>query len=147
MLAAAGIQVLHIVGGASELEEVSQGQYRRVRYVDQMELAIAASDFAVSRAGASTVSEFSAIGLPALYIPYPVGNGEQKYNLQDVLAAGGALTVTDEQFSPEYVRSSLIPLLSDSKKLQEMSENAKQAGVLDGTERFIALIDEVLSRR
>jgi UDP-N-acetylglucosamine--N-acetylmuramyl-(pentapeptide) pyrophosphoryl-undecaprenol N-acetylglucosamine transferase len=147
VLAAAGIQVLHIVGGASELEEVSQGQYRRVRYVDQMELAIAASDFAVSRAGASTVSEFSAIGLPALYIPYPVGNGEQKYNLQDVLAAGGALTVTDEQFSPEYVRSSLIPLLSDSKKLQEMSENAKQAGVLDGTERFIALIDEVLSRR
>ena len=64
-----------------------------------------------------------------------------------MLAAGGALTVTDEQFSPEYVRSSLIPLLSDSKKLQEMSENAKQAGVLDGTERFIALIDEVLSRR
>jgi UDP-N-acetylglucosamine--N-acetylmuramyl-(pentapeptide) pyrophosphoryl-undecaprenol N-acetylglucosamine transferase len=147
VLAAAGIQVLHIVGGASELEEVSQGQYRRVRYVDQMELAIAASDFAVSRAGASTVSEFSAIGLPALYIPYPVGNGEQKYNLQDVLAAGGALTVTDDQFTPEYVRSSLIPLLSDSKRLQEMSNNAKQAGVLDGTERFIALIDEVLSRR
>jgi UDP-N-acetylglucosamine--N-acetylmuramyl-(pentapeptide) pyrophosphoryl-undecaprenol N-acetylglucosamine transferase len=112
-----------------------------------MELAIAASDFAVSRAGASTVSEFSAIGLPALYIPYPVGNGEQKYNLQDVLAAGGALTVTDDQFTPEYVRSSLIPLLSDSKRLQEMSNNAKQAGVLDGTERFIALIDEVLSRR
>lgn len=147
VLAAAGIQVLHIVGGASDLNEVSEGQYRRVRYVDQMDLAIAASDFAVSRAGASTVSEFSAIGLPALYIPYPVGNGEQKYNLQDVIAAGGALTVTDEQFTPEYVRSSLIPLLSDSKRLQEMSDNSKQAGVLDGTERFIALIDEVLSRR
>lgn len=147
LLAAAGVQVLHIVGAASELEEVSEAQYRRVRYVDQMELALAASDFAVSRAGAATVSEFSAIGLPALYIPYPVGNGEQKFNLQDVLAAGGAVTVSDSEFTPEYVRSTLIPMLSDSKKLADMSLAARQAGVLDGTERFIALIDGVLARR
>ena len=147
LLSAAGIQVLHIIGGASELEEVSEPEFRRVRYVDQMELAIAASDFAVSRAGAATVSEFSAIGLPALYVPYPVGNGEQKFNLQDVLAAGGALTVSDSEFTPDYVRATLIPMLSDTKRLAEMSESAKQAGVLDGTERFIALIDEVLSRR
>ena len=147
LLEAAGIQVLHIVGGNSELEEVSLPEFRRVRYVDQMDLAIEASDFAVSRAGAATVSEFSAIGLPALYIPYPVGNGEQKYNLQDVVAAGGGVTISDAQFTPEYVRSILIPLLSDSKRLAEMSECAKQAGVLDGTERLISLIDEVLSRR
>ena len=147
LLAAAGIQVLHIVGGSSELEEVSEAQYARVRYLDQMELALAASDFAVSRAGAATVSEFSAIGLPALYIPYPVGNGEQKFNLQDVLAAGGAVTISDSEFTPEYVRSTLIPMLSDSKTLAQMSESAKQAGVLDGTERFVALIDEVLARR
>jgi UDP-N-acetylglucosamine--N-acetylmuramyl-(pentapeptide) pyrophosphoryl-undecaprenol N-acetylglucosamine transferase len=112
-----------------------------------MELAIAASDFAVSRGGASTVSEFSAVGLPALYIPYGVGNGEQKFNLLDVLAAGGAITATDKEFDEQYVRSILIPLISDSKRLAQMSESAKQAGVLDGTERFIALIDEVVSRR
>lgn len=147
VLAAAGIQVLHIIGGSSELEEVAEPQYVRVRYVDQMELAIAASDFAVARAGAATVSEFSAIGLPALYIPYPVGNGEQKFNLQDVLAVGGAVSISDSEFTPEYVRSTLIPMLSDSKSLAQMSESAKQSGVLDGTERFVALIDEVLSRR
>ena len=147
LLAAAGIQLLHIVGGSSELDEVSEAQYARVRYLDQMELALAASDFAVARAGAATVSEFSAIGLPALYIPYPVGNGEQKFNLQDVLAAGGAVTISDSEFTPEYVRSTLIPMLSDNKALAQMSESAKQAGVLDGTERFIGLIDEVLARR
>lgn len=147
LLAAAGIQVLHIIGGSSDLAEVSETEYRRVRYVDQMELAIAASDFAVSRAGASTVSEFCAVGLPALYIPYAVGNGEQKFNLQDVLAAGGALTATDREFDEEYVRSSLIPVISDSKRLAQMSEAAKQAGVLDGTERFIALIEAVVSSR
>jgi UDP-N-acetylglucosamine--N-acetylmuramyl-(pentapeptide) pyrophosphoryl-undecaprenol N-acetylglucosamine transferase len=147
LLAAAGIQLLHIVGGSSDLEELSEAQFRRVRYLDRMELAIAASDFAVSRAGAATISEFSAIGLPALYIPYPVGNGEQKFNLQDVLAVGGAVTISDSEFTPEYVRSTLIPLLSDSKRLSEMSKAAQQSGVLDGTERFIALIDEVVSRR
>ena len=147
VLSAAGIQVLHIIGGTSELEEVSEPEYCRVRYVDNMELAIAASDFAVSRAGSATVSEFSAIGLPALYVPYPVGNGEQKFNIQDVLATGGAITVADRDFDEQYVRSSLIPVISDSKKLAEMSEAARQAGVTDGTERFIALIDEVLSRR
>lgn len=147
VLAAAGIQVLHIIGGTSDLEEVSEPEYRRIRYVDRMELAIAASDFAVSRAGAATVSEFSAVGLPALYIPYAVGNGEQGFNILDVLAAGGAITITDKEFDDQYVRAFLIPVISDSKKLASMSEAAKQAGVLDGTERFVALIEEVLSRR
>jgi UDP-N-acetylglucosamine--N-acetylmuramyl-(pentapeptide) pyrophosphoryl-undecaprenol N-acetylglucosamine transferase len=147
VLKAAGIQVLHIIGGGSELPEVSEPEYRRLRYVDRMELAIAASDFAVSRAGAATVSEFSAVGLPALYIPYGVGNGEQRFNLLDVLAAGGGISATDKEFDEQYVRSVLIPLISDSKRLSQMSEAAKQAGVLDGTERFIALIEEVVSRR
>jgi UDP-N-acetylglucosamine--N-acetylmuramyl-(pentapeptide) pyrophosphoryl-undecaprenol N-acetylglucosamine transferase len=147
VLAAAGIQVLHIIGGTSDLEEVSEPEYRRIRYVDRMELAIAASDFAVSRAGAATVSEFSAVGLPALYIPYAVGNGEQGFNILDALAAGGAITITDKEFDEQYVRAFLIPVISDSKKLASMSEAAKQAGVLDGTERFVALIEEVLSRR
>jgi hypothetical protein len=45
------------------------------------------------------------------------------------------------------VRSTLIPVLSDSKKIAQMSEASKRSGVLDGAERFISLIDEVLSRR
>ena len=147
LLLAAGIQVLHIVGGASDLEEVSEAEYRRIRYLDQMELAIAAADFAIARAGAATVSEFSAVGLPALYVPYPVGNGEQGYNLSDVVEAGGGVSIHDSEFTPDYVRSVLIPMLSDSKKLSAMSLAAREAGVLDGTERFIKLIDEVLSRK
>ena len=147
LLTAAGIQVLHIVGGASELDEVSDPEYRRIRYLDQMNLAIAAADFAISRAGAATVSEFSAVGLPALYVPYPVGNGEQNWNLADVVSAGGGISVSDAEFTLEYVRSELIPMLSDTKKLADMSANASEAGVLDGAERFIALIYEVLSRK
>lgn len=147
LFAAAGIQLIHIIGNASSLTELDEPEYKRVRYVEKMEMAIAASDFAVSRAGAATVSEFSAIGLPALYIPYPVGNGEQKHNVQDLVAAGGGMMLEDKEFSLEYVRSKLISILSDTKRLDEMSKLAKESGVLDGTSRFIKIIDEVLSRR
>jgi UDP-N-acetylglucosamine--N-acetylmuramyl-(pentapeptide) pyrophosphoryl-undecaprenol N-acetylglucosamine transferase len=147
IFSAAGIQVIQIVGGTSELAEINEPEFCRLRYLDQMHLAIEASDFAVSRAGAATVSEFSAVGLPALYIPYPVGNGEQRFNLQDVLGQGGALTISDKEFTLDYVRSTLIPILSDSKKIAAMSEASKRSGVLDGSNRFISLIDEVLSRR
>jgi UDP-N-acetylglucosamine--N-acetylmuramyl-(pentapeptide) pyrophosphoryl-undecaprenol N-acetylglucosamine transferase len=64
-----------------------------------------------------------------------------------VVKAGGAVSLRDAEFTPEYVRSFLIPMLSDTKKLAAMSLAAREAGVLDGTERFIKLIDEVLSRK
>ena len=143
-LAAAGIQVLHIVGGKSELQPVHEKGYLRLTYCDRMDLAIAAADFAVSRAGASTVSEFAAVGLPAVYVPYPVGNGEQRFNLKSMLAAGGGLMVLDKDFDEQYVASELIPLLSSSKKLQQMAKSAASVGIKDGTARLLALVLGVL---
>lgn len=147
LLSAAGIQVLHIVGEKSELKEVSTNDYVRLAYCNRMDLAIAASDFAVSRAGASTVSEFAAVGLPALYIPYPVGNGEQKFNVEALVKAGGGLMIQDAEFTPEYVARELIPVISSSKTLGEMSLAAKEQGIPDATERLLALVSGVLSSR
>ena len=144
IFSAAGIQVLHIVGGKSDLEEVSAGDYQRIKYCDRMDLAIAASDFAVSRAGASTVSEFAAVGLPAVYVPYPVGNGEQKFNVKDLVDAGGGLIVSDAEFTPEYVAEKLVPLISNTKVLSAMRLAARANGVADGTERLFKLIQGVL---
>ena len=144
VLNAAGIQVLHIVGGKSEFEELKQAEYVRIKYCDRMDLAIAASDFAVTRAGASTVSEFAAVGLPAAYVPYPVGNGEQKLNVRGLVAAGGGIMVTDQEFTPEFVSSTLVPLISNSKELAKMREMAKAEGIADGTARLFALVQGVL---
>lgn len=144
LLSAAGIQVLHIVGGKSDLAEVSSAEYQRIKYCDRMDLAIAASDFAVSRAGASTVSEFAAVGLPAAYVPYPVGNGEQKYNVQDLVAAGGGLIVPDAEFTPDYVAEKLVPLVSNSKALSAMRTAARSNGIADGTDRLFKLVQGVL---
>jgi UDP-N-acetylglucosamine--N-acetylmuramyl-(pentapeptide) pyrophosphoryl-undecaprenol N-acetylglucosamine transferase len=145
VLEAAGIQVLHIVGGDSDLAPLKEKGYVRIAYCDRMDLAILAANFAVSRAGASTVSEFTALGLPALYIPYAVGNGEQAKNIGEVVAAGGAITVADPDFSREFVTNQVVPIMSSSKNLDAMTVAAKKCGNLDGTSRMLELIKGVVS--
>ncbi len=143
-LKAAGIQVLHIVGPRSELPEIDEPLYRRIGYCDRMDLAIAASNLAVARAGAATVSEFAAIGLPAIYVPYPVGNGEQALNAKDLCEAGGGVLVLDRDFTPEAVMNAVIPLASSPKQLKQMHQAALEQGIGNGTERLFDLVTGVL---
>ncbi len=139
-LAQAGVQVLHIVGGNSEYpEEVSPG-FIRMRYCSSMEAAIAASDLAVSRAGSSTIGEFTACGLPAIYVPYPVGNGEQRHNVKTVVEAGGGVLVEDSDFTPSYVTEQVIPMISHMPTLSEMSKAAKSVGVTNSAEQLRDLV-------
>lgn len=144
-LLAAGIQVLHIVGERSEFAPEKSKGFVRLAYCERMDLAIQAANFAVSRAGASTVSEFAAIGLPAVYVPYPVGNGEQRFNAADVVSAGGGLLVDDKDFNPEYVSQFVIPVISDSRRLKKMATAAASVGVTDGASRLYNLIQGVAS--
>lgn len=144
---AAGIQVLHIVGEAAGLEEVAESGYRRMSYCYRMDAAIAASNLAVSRAGASTVSEFTAAGLPAVYVPYPVGNGEQRLNASSVVAAGGAQLVLDSDFDVEFVANRVIPILSHSGTLRAMSEASKSVAIPNGTLLLRDLVLEAVNTR
>jgi len=143
-LSAAGIQVLHIVGDRSEFEAEQSSDFVRLKYCDRMDLAIAAADFAVARAGAATVSEFAAVGLPAVYVPYPVGNGEQKYNVADIVEAGGGVLCIDSAFTADYVSNSLVPMISDSRTRNRMAELAKAVGVSNGSKRLLDLVKTVL---
>lgn len=143
-LAAAGIQVLHIAGNRSELPEITEPSYVRVNYCQRMDLALALANFAVARAGAATVSEFAAVGLPAVFVPYPVGNGEQRFNAADMVSANAAVLVDDALFTPDYVLSKLIPLLSNTTLTRQMSENAERLGLRDGAQRLLELVNGVL---
>ena len=104
-LAAAGVQVLHVAG--PKQAEAVRGRRRPCRpthvlpYVDRMELAYAAADLAVCRAGAMTCAELAAVGLPAVYVPLPIGNGEQALNARPVVDGGGGLLVDDAAFDPD----------------------------------------------
>jgi UDP-N-acetylglucosamine--N-acetylmuramyl-(pentapeptide) pyrophosphoryl-undecaprenol N-acetylglucosamine transferase len=144
MIIDAGFQILHITGDKSDLTDPGTRHYRMAPYCDRMDLALAVADFAVSRAGAATVSELSALGIPAAYVPYPVGNGEQRYNAADAVNAGGAVIVLDAKFTPEWISSSLIPLMTDRMRVQDMAVQSRLMGTLEGSSRMLTLIDEAL---
>ncbi len=144
LILGAGWQVLHIAGERSEISDPGLPGYALLKYCDRMELAIAVADLAVSRAGSATVSEFTAVGVPAVYIPYPVGNGEQRFNAADVVAAGGAILALDADFTPAWVAGRLVPLLQDRAAIAEMAARAGSVGVTDGTDRMVALIGRAL---
>ena len=140
----AGHQVLHLVGGTQVFEAPELPHYTMLRYCDRMDLAFAAADVAVSRAGAATLSELTALGVPAVYVPYPVGNGEQRFNAETVLAAAGGVLVEDAAFTPEWVGAELLPLLADQSRLRAMGEAAASVGRTDGDERMADLIQRGL---
>ncbi|HEV7743296.1 MAG TPA: UDP-N-acetylglucosamine--N-acetylmuramyl-(pentapeptide) pyrophosphoryl-undecaprenol N-acetylglucosamine transferase [Pseudolysinimonas sp.] len=139
----AGWQVLHLSGGLRDaIEDPGIPGYHIVDYTDRMDLAFAASDLAVSRAGSATVSELAAVGLPAVFIPYPVGNGEQVFNAKDALDAGGAVLVRDAAFTPAWVAHELVPLLRDPARVAGLAARIASVGHRDGSDRMVDLVFE-----
>jgi UDP-N-acetylglucosamine--N-acetylmuramyl-(pentapeptide) pyrophosphoryl-undecaprenol N-acetylglucosamine transferase len=126
--AAAGVQVLHVKGPLGEVtvpvRVAGEPPYVVVGYVDQMELAYAAADAVVGRSGANSVTEAASLGLPAVFVPLPIGNGEQALNARAVVDAGGAILVADEDFTPDWVRKTLPALLTDPDRLAQMGKAA-----------------------
>lgn len=144
-LAAAGVQVLHLTGGGKAVDPPRAPggpPYVALEYLDRMDLAYAAADLVVCRAGAGTVSEVTAVGLPAVYVPLPVGNGEQRLNAAPVVAAGGGLLVDDAALTPAWLAERVGALLADPDRLAAMAAAAGRLGVVDGDERLCDLIEE-----
>ncbi|ODQ87014.1 undecaprenyldiphospho-muramoylpentapeptide beta-N-acetylglucosaminyltransferase [Mycolicibacterium flavescens] len=146
-LAAAGISVLHAHGPKNTLDlpAAADGDppYVAVPYLNRMDLAYAAADLAICRSGAMTVAELTAIGLPAVYVPLPIGNGEQRLNAQPVVNAGGGVLVDDADLSPVFVAETVVNLLSDSDRLQAMTAAAAMAGHRDAAQRVAEIALEV----
>lgn len=143
----AGWQLLHVTGERSELPDPVVDGYALRRYVDRMDLAFALADLIVSRAGAATVSEISALGIPAVYVPYAVGNGEQALNAASAVHEGAAVVIPDAAFTADRVRSDVIPLLTDDGRRAAMQKAAASVGTRGGTENVLAMIDEALRGR
>ncbi|MET0304279.1 MAG: glycosyltransferase, partial [Microbacteriaceae bacterium] len=116
-------------------------------YCDRMDLALAVADLAVSRSGATTVSELAALRVPAVFIPSPVGNGEQRLNARGAIDAGGAFLVDDAEFTPEWARTSLVSLLDDRAGIADMAARMTGAGARDGADRMVDLVLEARGDR
>ncbi len=139
----AGVQVLHVAGPHGEVSvtsETGDPGYVVVPYVDRMDLAYAAADLVVCRAGANTVTETAAVGLPAVFVPLPIGNGEQALNARPVVAAGGGLLVDDAAFTPEWVAATVPALATDADRLRQMSAAAADLIPRDADEQLARII-------
>ncbi len=145
----AAVQVLHIVGpraAAGAAPSSPDAPYVTLPYVDRMDLAYSAADFALVRGGAMTCAELTAVGLPAVYVPLPHGNGEQRLNAAPIERAGGGLIVADADLTPDWIRGTLLPVLLDPELVAAMSEAAAELGRGDADRRLAAAVLRVLRR-
>ncbi|MGH3804036.1 MAG: UDP-N-acetylglucosamine--N-acetylmuramyl-(pentapeptide) pyrophosphoryl-undecaprenol N-acetylglucosamine transferase, partial [Pseudonocardiaceae bacterium] len=143
----AGIQVLHVIGARNTLENVpvaTKTAYVTLDYVSDMDRAYAAADLALCRAGALTCAELAAVGLPALYVPLPWGNGEQRRNALPVTQAGGGILVEDAELTSAWLTENVIGLLGDAERLAKMSQAAAGYGRRDGDEALRAMVYRAL---
>jgi UDP-N-acetylglucosamine--N-acetylmuramyl-(pentapeptide) pyrophosphoryl-undecaprenol N-acetylglucosamine transferase len=145
-LAAAGVQVLHVTGPAqaeavrAALGAAAPASHHVLDYVDGMQTAYAASDLVLCRAGAMTCAELAAVGLPAVYVPLPIGNGEQALNARPTVEAGGGLLVDDAQLDAAWITAHLLPLLQDPSRLAAMGTAASTLGRRDADELLAELV-------
>ncbi len=149
----ANVQVLHIIGprngaaapvtekGAAEAGGVP---YVAMPYIDRMDLAYAAADFALCRAGAMTCAELTAVGLPAAYVPLPIGNGEQRLNALPIVQRGGGMLVSDADLTPEWIRDTLLPVLVNIDQVAGMSQAAASLGRGDADRWLAEAVIEVV---
>ena len=94
-----------------------------------------------------TVAEVSAVGLPAVYVPLPHGNGEQALNAGPVVAAGGGVLVPDAELTGDRVLAELGPLLADPARLAAMGAAARASGHADADERLARVVLDVAGVR
>ena len=106
-----GNQVMHAVGKLNQLPK-QQERYKSIAYIEDMATAYLAADLIISRSGAISCSEINALGRYAVFIPLPIGNGEQRYNANQVMEQGRGELVEQSHFSPDWLTSNLARLLS-----------------------------------
>jgi UDP-N-acetylglucosamine--N-acetylmuramyl-(pentapeptide) pyrophosphoryl-undecaprenol N-acetylglucosamine transferase len=128
--------VIHSVGKENELPE-AKSNYRPVHYLEDMATALLAADLVISRSGAIACSEFAALGKYALFIPLPIGNGEQALNANELVAAKKAEVLNQAEFSASWLNQNLARLLKQGSD--------KPLGTsLNAAERIADLIARVI---
>ena len=145
--------VVHVTGEGSyaratalraSLPEGLAERYRPVAFLhDDMAAALAAADLLVGRAGASTLAEATAAGLPMIVVPYPHAAAHQRLNASDMVAAGAAILIADDDFDGTALRAA-GDLLADRRRLASMSAAARSLGRPGAAEASAALLTSLV---
>ena len=117
-------------------------------YIYDMALVMRASDLVICRAGASTISELTALGVPALMVPSPyVTNNHQEKNARALEEVGGAVVLLEKDCSGQMLFRTACEILQDQEKRARMEQAMASLGIRDATERIYQTILEILENR
>ncbi len=122
-------------------------RYMLTGYFEHMADALAAADVVVSRAGATTLAEITAIGAAAVLVPYPYATEDhQTSNARALVDAGAALMFADDVVEESDFADGVVSLLSDSQAREHMRSIAKGMGRVDAASRVADLAEEALAK-
>jgi UDP-N-acetylglucosamine--N-acetylmuramyl-(pentapeptide) pyrophosphoryl-undecaprenol N-acetylglucosamine transferase len=150
------LQVVHVAGrveaasvaeAMADARAAADGRYQLHEYIEDMGGAIAAADVVVSRAGATSLAEITAIGRAAVLVPYPYATDDhQTLNARAVAAAGAALVVPDAELDGDAFSDAVLRLVTDVQLREEMAAASAKLGRPDAGERVAAVVREAASR-
>jgi UDP-N-acetylglucosamine--N-acetylmuramyl-(pentapeptide) pyrophosphoryl-undecaprenol N-acetylglucosamine transferase len=140
------ITIIHAVGKKNDFAFPKSANYFPLNYIDRMDLAYAAADFVIARSGAMSVAEISAVGLPACFIPLPIGNGEQRVNALPVVKAGGAILIDNADFDVAALVNQVLPILNSPAQITSFSLASKSCGRQDASSRLADVVDHVVEQ-
>jgi UDP-N-acetylglucosamine--N-acetylmuramyl-(pentapeptide) pyrophosphoryl-undecaprenol N-acetylglucosamine transferase len=111
-------------------------------YVDQMEKAYAVADLAICRAGAMTIAELTACGVPAILVPYPFATHDhQTVNARGLAERGAAEVIRDDQLTADDLAKRIIHLFQDESRLRRMARNSRAFSRTNAAERLVTSIE------
>lgn len=141
-LSTRGIQILHSVGANNALPEDCEN-YKAVPYITDMATAYLAADVVLARSGAVTCAEMGALGRMAIFVPLPIGNGEQARNADHLVSSGRAIVVPQKDFSSQWLLEHINDAVEQGKKHTEAGLNQD----MESEQRIIDLMEKVLQGR
>lgn len=134
-----GIRVLHSVGLTNEIPESSES-YKALPYITDMGAAYLAADVVLARSGAVTCAEVGALSRMAIFVPLPIGNGEQERNATQLVASGRAIVIAQSEFTSKWLLENIDALI---KKSRGHSEPAKSQD-LEAEQKIIELMENAM---
>lgn len=116
-------------------------------YIDKMAEVMINCQLLIGRAGATSIAEFTALGLPAILIPSPhVTNDQQTKNAQSLVKAGAVKMLTDAELNGKLLVDTIDEIMQDDPLRKQMAQASKKEGIPDASQRLHALVNELTKK-
>ena len=133
-----------LVTGKNYYEKFQDFRFSNVKivpFLDNMLNVLKSCDLIITRAGASTIAEITAIGLPSILVPSPyVANNHQYYNAMELVNNGASLLLEEKEFQSENLLEKIDLVLNDEKLYKKMQDSSSKLGKINSSEEIYQLI-------